>query len=69
MKIQRDYLGGSEVIDLGTAEGYHDWVVLIVQDDEAAEELAERIRVEGEVIVNDNEPEFIERYTRLDETS
>ena len=66
MNILREWLGGSEVIDFDTDEGWHSWVHGIVQDDELAEELRDRIAVEGEVVVNDNEPEFIERYTRLD---
>lgn len=66
-KVLREYLGGSEVIDLGTNEGWSNWAEMIVQDYDAAEELAERVDTEGEVIVNDTEPEFIERYTKLDE--
>lgn len=63
MKIRREWLGGAEDIDLGTPEGWTEWVEMIVQDDEAAQDLAERIEREGEVIVNENEPQYIERYT------
>ena len=69
MKILREYLGGQEVIDLGTEDGYKAFAEGIVQDYEAADEAIERLRAEGEVVVNDNEPEYIERWTVIGEGS
>lgn len=67
MKIVRDVLGASETIDLGTAEGYDYFVDEIVQDWDAATELIDAIRhaPDAEVLVNEAQPVFIERYTRL----
>lgn len=63
MKLIREYLGGREVIDLDTPEGRHDWVHLVCQDEEWAAELEARIRTEGEVVINEGDPLYIERYT------
>src|SRR5688500_11029811 len=68
MRINREWLGGEEVIDLGTPEGWQDFAHNVVQDEDVAIELADRIRDEGEVVVNESEPVFIERYTRLNDT-
>lgn len=66
MRIQREWLGGSEVIDLGTDEGYFYFAEDVTQDSEAAGELIARMYDgETEIVVNGNEPEFTERYTVL----
>jgi hypothetical protein len=66
MKILREYLGGSEVIDLSTDDGWHEFAYMVVQDDETAEELRAEIERDGWAVVNESEPEFLERYTRLE---
>lgn len=65
MMILREFLGGKEYIDLSSEQGWHDWVVCIVQDEEQAQHLAEQIEAQGSVIVNESEPEYIERYTKI----
>lgn len=66
MRIEREWLGGAEIIDLSTDEGWDYFVTSVVQCEEAAEELRDRIAEETEVIVNDNEPQFIERFTSFE---
>jgi hypothetical protein len=65
--ILREYLGGSDVIDLNTPEGYAEFVDSVVQDQEVADELIERIRTETEVVINESDPLYIERYTVIPE--
>lgn len=65
MKILREYLGGSEIIDLDTEEGRADFALFIVQDQYEADLLIERIEMESEVIVNADEAEYVERYSKV----
>lgn len=69
MKILREYLGGSEEIDLSTDEGWHEFAHQVVQDEVVAEELRDEIERDGWAVVNESEPEFLERYTNLDATT
>lgn len=62
--IYREVLGGSEEINLGTPEGYHNFCAYIIQDYDYADELINRmIGGETEIVLNGNESEYIERYT------
>lgn len=61
--ILREYLGGCETINLSTPEGYEAFVKDVVQDYEVADELIERIKSQRVVTVNEDQPEYIERYT------
>jgi hypothetical protein len=67
MKILREWLGGSEVINLDDEEQRHEFIWQVVQDEEAGEELIAEIVRSGEVVINDNEPQFLERYTIIEE--
>lgn len=64
MIVTREWLGGSERIDLGTRDGLRYFARDVMQDYDAADELIERIEQEGCVVININEPAFIERYTK-----
>lgn len=64
MMFIREWLGGSEIIDLNDTregQGWSYWIDLIC-DAEVAERLAQRIIDEDEVVVNENDGIFIERY-------
>lgn len=65
MKILREYLGGKEEIDLSTKEGWHTWYADVVQDWQVAEEMAASIEALDEYTVNEDQPEYVERYTKL----
>jgi hypothetical protein len=66
MKVRREWLGGSEVIDLDTDEGWRTWVRDVHQDEDAAEAVMAEVADAGVAIVNEDQPEYFERYTRLD---
>jgi hypothetical protein len=65
MRIYREWLGGSEEIDLSTEAGYNYFAYEVTQDDEAADEVIRQLRnsVTGEVVINTHDPVYIERYT------
>ena len=63
--ILREWLGGCESIDLSTQAGRDYFADEVVQDREVAADLMDRLlHGEDEIVVNGNEAEFIERYTR-----
>jgi tRNA/tmRNA/rRNA uracil-C5-methylase (TrmA/RlmC/RlmD family) len=65
-KITREWLGGSETIDLSTTEGWEYFAADVTQDYEVAEEVADRIRDHGSATINEDQPEYLERYTKVE---
>lgn len=65
MKISREWVGGSEEIDLDTEEGWRYFADGVVQDETMAEEECETLRVHGEHTINADNPEYFERWTVL----
>lgn len=61
----REYLGGRELVRL--VSDWDDFAASTTQDYEVADELVQRIRAEGEVVINESDPVYIERYTLLDD--
>lgn len=68
--IMRESLGGLENIDMSTNEGLNNWIFHVHQDEEAATDTFINVAVLGEVVINMQDPLYIERYTRMwDETN
>lgn len=67
MKILREWLGGSEIFDLDNVSQREEFIRGVVQDHEVGEELIAEIARDGWAVVNQDEPEYIERYTRLED--
>lgn len=67
MKIYREWLGGSEEIDVSSQLGLDYFLLDVVQNEDAGNHLIERIIQEDEVVVNESEPQYIERYTLMRE--
>ncbi|HWL41815.1 MAG TPA: hypothetical protein VNQ73_02640 [Ilumatobacter sp.] len=65
MRILREYLGGCEELDLSRGDDYEEFARGIVQDYDVADELIERLRTEGCVVVNADNGFYVERYTVL----
>lgn len=65
MRIYREWLGGAEELDLGVEDMRRYFIDDIIQDEEAGEEMIARILEEEEVVTNEHDPIYIERYTLL----
>jgi hypothetical protein len=67
VKIRHSFVGGSEVIDLGSRDGYVEFARNVIQDFEVADETIVRLAAGETVTVNEAEPEFFESFEPLDQ--
>jgi hypothetical protein len=66
--VHIETLGGSDTCDLSTEAGLAEWTEDLIQDDDEAIDLADRIaalRFHETILVNESDPEWVTRYSRL----
>lgn len=63
MMIRRDYLGGTEIIDLASESEVNELILFSFGDKECFDDFIDRILNDSIVWWNDGDPECIERWT------